>query len=77
VATDPSKIRIIKDWPQPLNIKDLRSFLGMVGYYRRFVKQFGLICKPLTNLLKKGTLFVWTCETEASFQALKQVKAQV
>jgi hypothetical protein len=72
VATDPSKIESIKDWPQPLNVKDLRSFLGMVGYYRRFVPQFGLICKPLTNLLKKGNLFVWTSETEAAFQALKK-----
>jgi hypothetical protein len=72
VATDPSKITIIKDWPQPKNIKELRSFLGMVGYYRRFVKQFGLICKPLTNLLKKGILFIWISETEASFQALKK-----
>jgi hypothetical protein len=72
LATDPSKIAIIKDWPQPQNVKDLRSFLGMVGYYRRFVKQFGLICKPLTNLLTKGTLFVWTSKTKASFQALKQ-----
>ena len=72
VATDPSKIASIKDWPQPQNIKELRSFLGMVGYYRRFVSQFGLLCKPLTNLLKKGTLFVWTSETEAAFQALKK-----
>ena len=44
----------------------------MVGYYRRFVSQFGLISKPLTTLLKKGTLFIWTSETEASFQALKK-----
>jgi hypothetical protein len=72
VATDPSKITSIKDWPQPLNVKDLRSFLGTVGYYRRFVPQFGLICKPLTTLLKKGHLFVWTSETEAVFQALKK-----
>jgi len=43
-----------------------------VGYYRRFVSQFGLLCKPLTTLLKKGTLFVWTSQTEAAFQALKK-----
>jgi hypothetical protein len=72
VATDPSKISTIKDWPRPENVKDLRSFLGMTGYYRRFVPQFGMISKPLTNLLKKGTIFVWTSATEASFQALKQ-----
>jgi hypothetical protein len=44
----------------------------MAGYYRRFVSQFGLLCKPLTNLLEKNTLFVWTSETTAAFQALKK-----
>lgn len=72
VATDPTKIASIKEWPQPTNQKELRSFLGMAGYYRRFVSQFGVLCKPLTNLLKKGTIFVWTSETEAAFQALKK-----
>lgn len=43
----------------------------MVGYYRKFVPQFGLLSKPLTDLLRKGTIFVWTSATEASFQALK------
>lgn len=71
VATDPSKVCTIKDWPQPTNIKELRSFLGMAGYYRRFVSQFGSTSKPLIDLLKKGTIYVWTSATEASFQALK------
>jgi len=44
----------------------------MVGYYRRFVSHFGLISKPFTNLLKKGVLYIWTFETESSFQTLKQ-----
>lgn len=44
----------------------------MTGYYRRFVAQFGLISKPLTNLLRKGNLFVWTSETETTFQTLKK-----
>jgi hypothetical protein len=52
-------------------VKDLRSFLGMVGYYRKYVKNFGLLAKPLTNLLKKGVIYVWNAETEASFQTLK------
>lgn len=72
VATNPSKIKTVKEWPQPQNVKDLRSFLGMVGYYRKFVPQFGLLSKPLTDLLRKGTVFVWTSATEASFQALKK-----
>lgn len=72
VATYPSKIDSIQSWPTSTNFKDLRSFLGLAGYYRRFVSQFGLISKPLTNLLKKGTFFIWTSETEAAFQALKR-----
>lgn len=72
VATDPSKISIVKNWPVPLSVKELRSFLRMVGYYRRFVKSFGLLAKPLTELLKKGKLFVWTVVHEESFNALKE-----
>jgi hypothetical protein len=52
-------------------VKELRSFLGMAGYYRKYVKNFGLFAKPLTHLLKKGVIYVWNTETEASFQTLK------
>lgn len=72
VATDPSKIESIKNWPVPTNVKDLRSFLGMAGYYRRFVAHFGMIAKPLTHLLTKGTQFLWTSETQTAFQTLKK-----
>lgn len=60
IATDPSKIAIVQKWPTPSSVKELRSFLGMAGYYKRFVKDFGLLAKPLTTLLKKGKMFVWT-----------------
>ena len=56
VSTDPKKIQIISEWPAPQCVKDLRSFLGMAGYYRKYVKNFGLLTKPLTNLLKKGVV---------------------
>lgn len=72
VATDPSKVAIVQNWPTPTTVKELRGFLGLAGYYRRFVRNFGMISKPLTNLLKKGQLFVWTPITEQAFQALKQ-----
>jgi hypothetical protein len=71
VATDPSKVAIIQAWPTPVNAKDVRNFLGLAGYYRKFVKGFGAISKPLTTLLKKGTVFVWAQPQEDSFQALK------
>lgn len=71
VATDPSKIAIVQKWPVPTSVKELRSFLSMAGYYRRFVKNFGMIAKPLTKLLKKGQLFVWTEQQEESFNLQK------
>ncbi|BAT89663.1 hypothetical protein VIGAN_06067700, partial [Vigna angularis var. angularis] len=51
---DPEKIKTVKEWPEPHNIKALRGFLGLSGYYRRFIKDYGKIVKPLTNLLRKG-----------------------
>jgi len=71
VATDPSKIATVRDWPTPSSVKEVRSFLGLAGYYRKYVQGFGAICKPLTNLLKKGEIFLWTSEHQSSFQALK------
>jgi hypothetical protein len=56
----------------PSNTKELRSFLGLVGYYRKFVQHFGVISQPLTKLLKKGVLFIWTHDQQVAFEALKQ-----
>ena len=71
VATDPNNIQIIVDWPPPANVEDLRSFLGMAGYYRKFVKHFGWLSRPLTNLLKKGEQYIWKASHQESFEALK------
>jgi hypothetical protein len=62
----------VATWDSPVNVKELHSFLGLAGYYHRFLRHFGVIAKPLTNLLKKGTLFIWTPAHESSFQALKE-----
>ena len=71
VATDPDKVQAVLQWPTPSSVKELRTFLGLAGYYRRFVRHFGMISRPLTDLLKKGALFVWTAVHEQSFLDLK------
>jgi hypothetical protein len=54
VATDGSKIQTIKTWPWPENFKELRGFLGITGYYRKFIKHYAIISSPLTALLKRA-----------------------
>ncbi|KAL0550973.1 hypothetical protein IC582_010043 [Cucumis melo] len=70
VEVDPEKIRSIVDWPTPTNVREIRGFLGLTGYYRRFVKHYGSIAAPLIQLLKKGG-FVWNKEAEEAFERLK------
>lgn len=76
VGTDPSKISAIAQWPSLPSVKELRSILGLARYYRHFISHFGLLSKPLTNLLRKLVLFVWTSDHEAAFQALKVTLCQ-
>jgi hypothetical protein len=71
VAVDPDKIRSIMEWPTPKDVSDIRSFMGLAGYYRRFIKGFSKIGCPITALQKKGVKFTWTSECEERFQALK------
>ena len=72
VATKPSKITAVQQWPTPKNLKELRGFLGLTGYYRKFIKHYGMLSRPLTLLLKKGVPFVWTSTTVQAFQLLKE-----
>jgi hypothetical protein len=61
------------DWPTPRNVKEVRSFMGLDGYYRRFIEGFSKIRNPITLLQRKGKRFVWSPECEDSFQQLKQL----
>lgn len=71
VCTDPKKVEAITKWPTPENIKQVRSFLGMTGYYRRFIKNYGTIARPLIELLKKGG-FKWSHKAYSAFKQLKE-----
>ena len=71
VEVDPRKTEAVKKWPKPLTPTDIRSFLGLAGYYRRFVEGFSSIAAPLTTLTKKKSKFEWTDTCEKSFQELK------
>jgi len=71
LATDPNKIKAIAEWPTPTDVTKLRSFLGLAGYYRRFIQNYGVICRPLHDLLKKGQ-FSWTKEHDVAFQKLQK-----
>jgi hypothetical protein len=72
VATSSDRIKAVVEWPQPHNVKEVRSFLGLAGYYRRFVRHYSIIAKPLTELLKKHGVFQWTSEQDTTFQTLKK-----
>ncbi|GJT65649.1 putative reverse transcriptase domain-containing protein [Tanacetum coccineum] len=72
IHVDPAKIESIKDWASPKSPTEIRQFLGLAGYYRRFIEGFLKIAKPMTKLTQKKVKFVWGDKQEAAFQLLKQ-----
>jgi Reverse transcriptase (RNA-dependent DNA polymerase) len=71
LAVDPQKISAITEWRPPTTQTEVRNFLGLAGYYRRFVEGFSVLAAPLTQLLQKGVKFEWTPERQQSFEELK------
>ena len=71
VAMDADKVAAVAAWPPPRSARGLRGFLGLAGYYRKFIWEFGLIAAPLTRLLRRDA-FAWDTEAEEAFQALKR-----
>ncbi|GJT94798.1 putative reverse transcriptase domain-containing protein [Tanacetum coccineum] len=72
IHVDPAKIESIKDWASPKTQTEIHQFLGLTGYYRRFIEGFSKIAKPMTKLTQKSVKFDWTEKEEAAFQLLKQ-----
>ncbi|GJU15091.1 hypothetical protein Tco_1143057 [Tanacetum coccineum] len=71
IHVDPGKIEAVKDWKAPTTSSEIRSFLGLAGYYCRFIVNFSKIAKPLTSLTQKNQKYVWGVEQEEAFQTLK------
>ncbi|RVW27121.1 Retrovirus-related Pol polyprotein from transposon 17.6 [Vitis vinifera] len=72
IAVDHSKVEAVQEWQRPTNVFEVRSFLGLAGYYRRFVEDFSRIAAPITRLTRKGVKFDWNEECENAFQELKR-----
>ena len=71
IKTDPSKTETIREWPEPKNLSEVRSFLGLCSYYRRFIQDYAQIAKPLHKLTEKGQRFVFGADCQAAFSKLK------
>jgi hypothetical protein len=72
ISVDPSKVQDVLGWKTPTSVSDIRSFLGLARYYRRFIEGFSWISKPMMELLEKDKEFKWTSACESSFQELKK-----
>ena len=76
VQMDPIKVKVIQEWQAPTNVSELRSFLGLANYYRKFVKDYSGIATPLTELLKKSKVWDWSIECQVAFDALKKAMSE-
>ncbi|WVZ62796.1 hypothetical protein U9M48_012498 [Paspalum notatum var. saurae] len=72
IMVDPSKVSSVMDWKVPENVKEVRGFLGLAGYYRRFIEGFFIVAKPMTSLLEKNAEYIWNKDRQGSFDELKK-----
>ena len=72
IVVDPKRVEDVLNWKPPWDVGEIRSCLGLAGYYRRFIEGFSKIAKPMTALLEKDAKFVWTERCQASFEELKK-----
>jgi hypothetical protein len=71
ISVDPTKVQEVLDWKAPTSAHEVWSFLGLAGYYRRFIPDFSKIAKPMTRLLQKDEKFIWAPKCEAAFRTLR------
>ena len=72
ISVDPVKVEVVMRWERPKSVFEIRSFLGLAGYYRQFIENFSRIACPMTRLTRKGVSFDWNDKCEESFQKLKK-----
>jgi hypothetical protein len=73
IMVDPSKVKEVLEWKLPTMVSEVRSFLGLADYYRRFIPNFSKITKPITELLKKGNKYLWSEACDEAFKHLKKL----
>jgi hypothetical protein len=73
IAVDSGKVKEVLEWKLPMTVSEIQSFLGLVGYYRRFIMNFSKIVKPITKLLKKGNKYVWSEACDEAFKHLNKL----
>jgi hypothetical protein len=73
ITVDPSKVKEVLDWKSPTSVLEVRSFLGLASYYRRFISNFSKITEPITKLLKKGNKYAWSDACDEAFKNLKKL----
>ncbi|KAE8557622.1 hypothetical protein EYB25_002329 [Talaromyces marneffei] len=73
IRMDPAKVKAIQEWQAPINIREVRQFLGFANFYRQFIRNYSEIVRPLTNLTHRGTLFTWNDQSDKAFKDLKSL----